>query len=350
MAANTFRNSSSSKGAGITHEAIIRNVRAGEIAPVYYLMGAESYYIDRIANFLVESLLKPEERDFNLTTCFGADVTIDQVLMAAKAFPMGASYTVVWVKEAQNLAHIERLEFYLKQPQPSSVIIFCHKNGTLDRRMKIASAIEKAGVLYESKKLTDAQLPAFIREYVKRKKLTIGNDAAAMMAEFVGADLNRLAGELDKLAISLPAGESIISETLVKAHVGMSKDFSIFELQDALAEKNVLRANQIVNYFDRNPKANPIQKTLPVLFRFYSHLMMAYYSPDKSDRGIAEWLGVTEWQVRKSIAPAMKRYSGMKVMHILSEIRRADARSKGVGNSDIPSGELMRELVYFMLH
>ena len=338
------------KTAGPTHEQIIRDVRAGKIAPIYYLMGAESYYIDRLADFLVSSLLKPEERDFNLVTLFGADTTIDEVILAAKAFPMGAAYTVVIVKEAQNLEHIERLEFYCKQPQPTSVLILCHKNGTLDRRQKVASAIEKVGVLYESKKLGDGQLPTFIRNYVTRQHKTISNDAAAMMGEFVGADLNRLASELDKLLLSLPEGETQISETLVRAHVGVTKEFGIFELQDALAEKNVQRANQIADFFDKNPKVYPIQKFLPVLFKFFSNLMMAYYAPDKSERGVAQWVGVSDWQARRSLIPAMQRYTGVKVMKIIEAIRRTDARSKGVGNSDISLGELMRELLFFILH
>ncbi|MGN1260427.1 MAG: DNA polymerase III subunit delta [Alloprevotella sp.] len=335
---------------GLTYESVVREVMAGKIAPIYYLMGAESYYIDRISEFIVGTLLKPEERDFNLVTLFGSDATIEQIVTAAKAYPMGARFTVIWVKEAQNLAHLERLEFYLKQPQPTTVLIFCHKNGTLDHRQKIAASIEKAGVLFESKKLSETQLPTFIRDYVKRKKLTVEPNAAAMMAEYVGADLNRLASELDKLALSLSEGETTITEALVRSHVGVSKEFNIFELQDALAEKNVLRANQIANFFDKNPKAYPIQKTLPVLFRFFSNLMLAYYAPDKSERGVAEWVGVTEWQARRSIIPAMKRYTGTKVMKIIDELRRTDARSKGVGNSDIAAGELMRELIYFILH
>lgn len=340
----------SAKRAGISYEQIVRDVRAGKVAPVYYLMGAENYYIDRVADFIVQTLLKPEERDFNLVTLFGAETDIDQVIMAAKAFPMGAPYTVVLVKEAQNLKRIERLDFYLQQPQTTSVIIFCHMNGTLDGRLKVTQAIDKAGVLFESKKMAETQLPAFIRDYLGRHRLTINGDAASMMAEYVGADLNRLSGELDKLMISLPQGETVITESMVRTHVGMSKDFNIFELQDALAEKDVQRANQIANYFNKNHKANPIQKTLPVLFRFFSNLMMAYYSPEKSDRGIAQWVGVTEWQARRSLIPAMKRFSGVKVMQIIGKIRQTDARSKGVGNSDIPAGELMRELIFFILH
>ena len=338
------------KKTGITHEDIIRDVRAGNIKAVYYLMGEESYYIDRVADFLVASVLKEEERDFNLITLFGADTDIDTIINSAKGFPMGAQRLVVLVKEAQNLQNIDRLEYYLKQIQPSTVLIFCHKNGTLDRRKKIAGLIEKNGVLYESKRLYDSQLPTFIRDYLKRKHLAVDPAAASMMAEFVGSDLNRMAGELDKLCIAVPAGEKIVTPEMVERNIGVSKEFNIFELQEALAQKNILKVNEIANYFDKNQKANPIQKTLPTLFKFFSNLMLAYYSPDKSEKGIAAWLGMADWQVRRNVMPAMQKYSGVKVMKIIGEIRRTDARSKGVGNPSISSGELMKELFFFILH
>lgn len=334
----------------LTYDVIVREVRAGNYKPIYYLMGAESYYIDRIADYIVDRVLKPEERDFNLFTFFGSETNVDAVINAAKGFPMGADHVVVVVKEAQGLANVERLEFYLRQPQPSTILILCHKNGVLDRRKKIAGMIEKAGVLFESAKLYDSQLPTFINEYMRRKRLAIEPNAAALLAEYVGADLNRLASELDKLALALPAGQRAVTMDLVETHVGISKEFNIFELQSALAQKDVERVSRIANYFDKNPKENPIQKTLPALFKFFSNLMLAYYAPEKTERGIAAWLGLADWQVRRNVLPAMKRYKGTKVMKILGEIRRTDARSKGVDNPSTPNGELMEELLYFILH
>ncbi len=334
----------------LTYDVIVREVRAGNYKPIYYLMGAESYYIDRIADYIVDRVLKPEERDFNLFTFFGSETNVDAVINAAKGFPMGADHVVVVVKEAQGLANVERLEFYLRQPQPSTILILCHKNGVLDRRKKIAGMIEKAGVLFESAKLYDSQLPTFINEYMRRKRLAIEPNAAALLAEYVGADLNRLASELDKLALALPAGQRTVTMDLVETHVGISKEFNIFELQSALAQKDVERVSRIANYFDKNPKENPIQKTLPALFKFFSNLMLAYYAPEKTERGIAAWLGQADWQVRRNVLPAMKRYKGTKVMKILGEIRRTDARSKGVDNPSTPNGELMEELLYFILH
>lgn len=343
-------NTSASKKATVTHESIIRDVRAGNIKPVYFLMGEESYYIDRLSDFLVAALLKPEERDFNLMTFFGADASVDNVIGTAKGFPMGAQRLVVVVREAQNMQGLDKLEYYLKQPQPTTVLIVCYKNGTLDRRKKVATLIDKAGVLYESKKLYDSQLPAFINDYLKRKKRRMEPEAVALMAEHVGADLNRMAGELDKLCLACAPEDRPIDVAAVERNIGISKDFSIFELQDALAQKDVFRVNRIANYFDKNPKQNPIQKTLPALFRFYSNLMLAYYAPQRTEKGIADWLGMAEWQVRRSIMPAMKRYSGVKVMQIISEIRRADGRSKGVGNVATSNGDIMKELLFFIMH
>lgn len=341
---------SARKPAGPTHETIVRDVQAGKIAPVYYLMGEESYYIDRVADFIVNAVLQPEERDFNLITLFGADTDAETIINTAKGFPMGAQRLVVMVREAQNVAGMEKLEYYLKQPQPSTVLIICHKNGSLDRRKKLAGQIEKVGVLYESKKLYESQLPTFVRDYLKRKKLAIDPAAASMMAEYVGADLNRMAGELDKLCLACPPGLKNITPELVERNIGISKEFNIFELQDALAQKDILRVARIAKYFDKNPKQNPIQKTLPSLFRFFSNLMLAYYAPQRTEKGIADWLGQSEWQVKRNVLPAMRNYSGVKVMQIIGEIRRTDARSKGVDNPSTSSGELMKELLFFILH
>lgn len=346
----TYQKSFSKKPSGITYEQIVRDVRAGDIKPIYFLMGEENYYIDHVADFIVNTLLKPEEKDFNLVTFFGADTDVDTVITAARAYPLGAQRLVVLVKEAQSMKHLDRLELYLRQVQPSTVLIICHKNGSLDRRLKVAAMIQKEGVLFESKKLYDSQLPPFVRDYLKRKRVAVAPGAAEMAAEYVGSDLNRLASELDKLVLALPQGANIVTPELVQQQIGISKNFNIFELQDALGIKDVLKVNRILKYFDSNPKENPVQMVLPALFKYFSNLMLAFYSPDKSERGIAAWLNMTDWQVRKNVLPGMKLYSGVKVMNILSEIRRTDGRSKGVNNPAISNGDLMKELMFFILH
>lgn len=349
MAGNTYSYKKKATG-NITPEQIVRDVKAGQIKPIYYLMGAESYYIDHVAEFLVNTLLSPEEKTFNLITLFGAETTIDNVITAAKAFPMGGKYLVILVREAQNLKHVERLEFYFRNPQPSTILIFCHKNGTIDRRTKASAIIAKEGVLYESKRLYDNQLPPFVSSYLKRKGYQAAPGVPEMVSEYVGSDLNRIASELDKLVLSLAVGEKIISTEKVNAQIGVTKNFSVFDLLDAFGQKDVLRVNRIVKYFDNNPKDNPIQMVLPSLFKYFQNLMLAYYAPDKTLGGLAAWLKMTDWQVRTNVAPSMRNYNATKVMHILSEIRRTDARSKGVGNPSISSGDLMKELAYFILH
>ncbi|WP_311354619.1 DNA polymerase III subunit delta [Alloprevotella tannerae] len=338
------------KSVGPTYESIAREINAGIFKPVYFLMGEESYYIDRLADLLVSKALRPEERDFNLITLYGADVVIDNVLDAAKGFPMGASRLVVLVKEAQNIKDYERLEYYLKQPQASTILVFCYKNGTIDRRKKGIALLGKIGVLFESKHLYDSQLPSFINSYLAARQKKIEPAALQLLIEYVGADLNRMAAELDKLCLSSLSAAPSISVASVAAIIGVSKEYNLYELQDALAQKDVLKTYKIKKYFDGNPKDFPIQRTLPTLFRFFSNLMLAYYSMDKTESGIASWIGVSDWQFRKTYAVAMRNYRAEKVMRIVAEIRRTDARSKGVGSTTISSEELMKELLSFILH
>ena len=339
------------KPAGITHEQIVREVRAGNVKPIYFLMGEESYYIDKVSEFIANAVVPPEARDFGLITLFGADTDIDRIMAAAQSFPMGCERQVILVKEAQALKHIERLANYLQHVQPTTVLVFCYKNGTIDRRQKVASLIDKVGVLYESKKLYDRQGTAFVTSFLQRKRVAAEPGVAEMMTEHVGSDLNRMASELEKLILSLPAGEKMLTCDMVRRHIGVSKNFNIFELQDALGRKDVLKVNQIAKYFDNNPKENPLEKTLPALFKYFSNVMLAFYAPDKSERGIAAWLGgMSDWQVRMNVLPPMRAYTGVKVMQILTAIRRTDARAKGIDNPFTSRGDLMKELFYFILH
>lgn len=338
------------KKEGVTYEEIVRAVQAGNFAPVYYLMGEESYYIDKVSEFIVDSALKEEERDFNLTVCYGADVTADEVVNAAKRFPMMAQRQVVWVREAQNLQGKERLSFYLEHPQPTTVLILCHKHGVLDRRKKLASDIQKAGILFESKKLYESQLPGFVSAYLRRKGVAMEQNAVMMVCESVGSDLSRLSGELDKLVLALPEGETRIGASFVERHVGISKEFNNFELVSALVAKDVLKVNRIVKYFNDNPKNFSLQLTLSVMFGFFSNLMLAYYAPKRTEEGIAEWTEQPRWQVGRNILPAMRNYTGVKVMQIIGKLRETDAKSKGVGNTMATPGDLLKELAYFILH
>ena len=331
-------------------EDLIRDIRNKNYHVVYYLMGDESYYIDKVADYMADTILTPEEREFNQTIFYGADVTIETVINAAKRFPMMSEHQLIIVKEAQNLKNLEKLSYYLQKPQKSTILVFCHKNGSLDRRKKITLEIEKVGIIYESKRLKESQLPTFIVNYLRRKKIAIEPNACELLANFVGADLCRLSGELDKLVLTLPQGHNRITAEQIEKNVGISKDFNNFELKNALIERNVFKANQIIQYFEQNPKNNPLQKTLPLLFNFFSNLMLAYYAPQKTESGIAAQLELkNQWQAKEYLT-AMQNYSGVKVMHIIEAIRQCDAKSKGVCNPSIGNGDLLKELIFKILH
>lgn len=334
----------------LTCNDILLELKEKKYRPIYYLMGDEPYYIDLISDYIMDHVLSETEKEFNLTVVYGADVDISTIINTAKRYPMMSDYQVVIVKEAQAIQRMEELSYYLQKPLQSTILVICHKHGSIDRRKKLAAEIEKVGVLFESKKIKDTQLPAFITSYMKRKGVDMDPKATAMLADFVGADLSRLTGELEKLIITLPTGQKRITPEQIERNIGISKDYNNFELRSAIVEKDILKANKIIKYFEENPKTNPLQMTLAVLFNFFSNLMLAYYAPEKTEQGVADMLGLkTSFQARDYIA-AMKRYSGVKTMQIIGEIRYADAKSKGVKNSSMSDGEILRELVFTILH
>lgn len=333
-----------------TSDEIIKELKSGKFRPIYYLMGEESYYIDQVSDYITDNVLSETDKDFNLTVLYGMDTDVGTIINAAKRFPMMADRQVVVVKEAQSMRNMEELVYYLQKPLQSTLLVICHKHGTLDRRKKLAAEVEKCGILFESKKVKDAQLPAFITSYLKQRSVDIEPKAAAMLAEFVGTDLSRLTGELEKLIITLPQGKTRVTPEQIEKNIGISKDYNNFELRSALIAKDVLKANKIIKYFEENPKTNPIQVTLSLLFSFFSNLMLAYYAPEKSEQGVASMLGLkTPWQAKDYLA-AMYKYNGVKTMQIIGEIRYADAKSKGVDNSSLNNGEILRELVFKILH
>ena len=334
----------------LTYSDILKDLKERKFRPIYYLMGDEPYYIDQLTNYLLDNVLTEIEKDFNLDVLYGADVDINGIINTARRYPMMSEYRLVVVKEAQVVKGMENLSIYLQKPLNSTILVICHKNGTLDKRKKVASDISKVGVLYESKKLKESQLPQFINNYVAQKGLKIDSKATEMMADFVGSDLSRMAGELDKLIITHPEGQEYITPEQIEKNIGISKDYNNIELRNAIIQKDILKANKIIKYFEENPKSNPIQVTLGFLFNFFSNLMLAYYAPEKTESGVAASLGFkTSWQAKDYII-AMKKYSGVKTMNIIHEIRYTDAKSKGVGNPSIEVGDLLKELIFKILH
>ena len=338
--------------AAVTYESVMHDLKARDFKPIYYLMGDESYYIDKISDWIAENVLQPEEKDFNQTVLFGSDVNASQIVDAAKRYPMMSEYQVIIVKEAQNVKNVEPIEKYLKAPMSSTILVMCHKNGTIDgRKREYVKAIQQAGVLFESKKLRERDLPSFIEQYLKAREASIDPKSTQMIADAIGADLSRLTGELDKVLLSLPESDRRVTPQVVEDQIGVSKDYNAFEFRDAIVNRNILKANQIIKYFDENPKAGGLYALLPMMFSYFQNLMLSYYCPQKgSQEALAQWLEMkSPWGARDYIT-GMRNYSGMKVMQIISKIREIDAKSKGLDNPNTAPGELMKELIFFTLH
>ena len=340
------------KKATVTFDAIMRDLKSGKYAPVYILMGDESYYIDRITDYIAENVLAPDDRDFNQTVVFGADTTAAQVVDMAKGYPvMPAAHRVVIVKEAQGLKSLDALERYFEKPLASTLLVIAYKNGTIDRRKKVVGKAEAVGVVFESKKKRDYELPAFIETYLKKNHVAIDPKSAAMIAEHIGADLSRLISELDKVMISLPDDNRRVTPDIVEREIGVSKEFNIFELKTAIIERNVFKANQIVKYFDKNPKAGSLFSCLPLLYTFFQNLMVAFYAPDKNnDNNLAAFLELKSVWALKDYRVGMRNFSAMKTLQILAKIRETDAKSKGLDSLNTSTDDLMRELIFFILH
>lgn len=338
--------------AGTTYEVILREIKERRFRPVYYLMGEEPYYIDQLANRFATEVLNESEQEFNQTIVYAQDTNLGNILSLAKRYPMMAERQVIIVKEAQNLKNeIDGLSFYLQKPQPSTLLVFCHKNGSLDKRKKVTGDIERAGgAVFESKKMKEDLLPYFISNYARQHNVTIDDKATMMMVESIGADLNRLVSELDKLLINKPQGVTNITPDMVEEYTGISKEYNVFELKSALIAKDIAKANKIAKYMEDNPKNFPLQAVLPLLFSYYANLMLSYYAPQRTPQGVAAYLDMkSTWGVNDYLQ-GMRNYSAVKVMDIISAFRRYDGMSKGVGATTNVGRNLLRELVYFILH
>ena len=335
----------------ISYESICKEIAERKFSPIYVLMGEEPFFIDQITDLLIENVLAEEERDFNQSIFYGADADAVSVINAARRFPMMSEYQLIVVKEAQLMRDIELLNAYAKHPLSSTVLVINYKYKTLDRRKSLAAAVEKNGLLFESKKIPDHKMPGFITGLLQQRSLAIDAKAAQMLSDFLGNDLNRLSKELDKLAIVMAQmGSKRVTPELVERNIGISKEYNNFELIKALATKDVLKANRIAQYFEKNPKTNPLQMTLAVLFNYFSNLLIAYYSKDRSEAGLMAALGLRSAFQLKDYQMGMRHYSAMKVFLSIGEIRKADAASKGVDNASASDADLLKELLYKIMH
>lgn len=335
----------------ISYESICKEIAERKFSPIYVLMGEEPFFIDQITDLLIENVLAEEERDFNQSIFYGADADAISVINAARRFPMMSEYQLIVVKEAQLMRDIELLNAYAKHPLSSTVLVINYKYKTLDRRKSLAAAVEKNGILFESKKIPDYKMPGYITGLLQQRSLAIDAKAAQMLSDFLGNDLNRLSKELDKLAIVMAQmGSKRVTPELVERNIGISKEYNNFELIKALATKDVLKANRIAQYFEKNPKTNPLQMTLAVLFNYFSNLLIAYYSKDRSEAGLMAALGLRSAFQLKDYQMGMRHYSAMKVFLSIGEIRKADAASKGVDNASASDADLLKELLYKIMH
>ena len=323
---------------------IINEIKAGNIKPIYFLMGEEPYYIDRLTEYIEQNILTEDEKSFNQMVLYGRDTTIEDVISNAKRYPMMAERQVVIVKEAQDLSRtIDNLESYVENPQPTTVLVFAYKYKTLDKRKKLVKLLDKNGVLFESKKLYDNQVGEWLKRVLQGKKLSIEPKAAVMFIDFLGTDLSKIANEINKLAIILPEG-STITPAIIEENIGFSKDFNPFELRKAIGEKNQFKAYQIANYFAENQKENPNVLTIGLVFGFFSQLLQYHGLKDKNPQNVAKVLKVHPYFV-KDYDVALKNYPMKKVSSIVSTLRNVDVKSKGVGANAMSPGDLLKEML-----
>ena len=327
---------------------LVQDIKNGNLKPIYFLMGEEPYYIDKISDFIEETVLSEEERGFNQVVLYGRDITVEDIISNAKRYPMMAEYQVVIVKEAQDLSRtIEKLTSYAENPQPSTILVINYKYKKIDKRKALYKGINKVGVVYESKKLYENQVSDWIRRVLSPKDYTITPKASQMLVEFLGTELSKISNELQKLQIILPTGSQITPE-LIEENIGISKDFNNFELRKAIGERNVVKAHQIVNYFSENPKDNPMVMTISLLFNFFSQLLHFHGLNDKSPRSVASALKINPYFVNEYINAA-RNYPMKKVSAIVATLREFDVKSKGVGANAISQGDLLKELLVKIL-
>ena len=326
---------------------LITDIKGGNIAPIYFLMGEEAYYIDRISDFIESNVLTEEEKGFNQMVLYGKEVSIQDIVSNAKRYPMMAERQVIIIKEAQNLIKtIEQLIDYAKNPQPSTVLVFNYKYKSLDKRKALYKTLSKSAVVFESKKIYEDKVPSWIQNYLSAKKITITPKAALMLSEFLGNDLSKIANELNKLEIVMGSQREITPD-IIEENIGISKDFNNFELQKAIGHLDHKKAYQIVNYFAQNSKQHPFVMTISILYLYFKKVMTLHTVRDRNPRTVAKALGINPYFVNEYMAVS-KNYSMKRISGVLETLRKYDAKSKGVG-ANLSPRDLYNELIYNIL-
>jgi len=332
-----------------TYDEIISDLKRRIFKPVYFLAGEEPYYIDLIVNYIEDKVLPENEKAFNQIIIYGDDTNVPAIIDTARRFPMMANHQVVIIKEAQSLKKIEDIAIYLEKPLLSTILVFSYKYKSLDKRTKLFKTLESQGVYFESARVRDYQIPAWIERYLMTKGIKTDPNACAMLTEYLGTDLHKIVNELEKLIINLPSGKPLITTSLIEANIGISKDYNNFELQKAIGERDILKANMIIHYFANNPKDNPVTLSFASLFSFFSKLLIYHYTADKSKNNVAAVLKVNPYFVKDYESSASK-YNVAKTVQIISLLRTYDLRSKGFEDPGTEHGDLLKELAYKILH
>lgn len=332
----------------MTFEQILSDIHNKKYAPIYFLMGEEPYFIDVISDTIEEEVLDEAEKAFNQIVVYGRDVDIDTVATHAKSFSMMGGYMVVIVKEAQDLKNIEDFEKYLDVIPPTTILVFDYKYKKLDKRRALAKKIDKMGVLFESKKLYENNIPGWIQSYLSDKGYSITPKATQMLTDFLGTDLHKVRNELDKLIIALPKSKKI-DDADVEYNIGISKDYNVFELQNAIGRRDILKANQIVNYFGDNGKDNPLLVTAISLYGYFTKILKVHYATDPSQNALAAALGVNPYFVR-DYQLAARNFSIGDCVRCISVLREFDLKSKGYNSGEVSEKDLYREMIFKLLH
>jgi len=333
------------------YEDIIKEIKNKKYHPIYFLSGEESYYIDVISNYLEKEVLEDDQKDFNLNVMYGRDVDCAEIVTAAKRFPMMSDTQVVVVKEAQNVKSFDNLKTYIENPLKSTVLVICYKHKKLDKRTawgKLISSSSNVAFL-ETKKLYENQLPEWIVKYCKSQGYEIEAKASFLLVESVGADLSRLHNELDKLFLNVKKGDKINADAIEK-YIGISKDYNVFELTNAIGKRDIVKINKIVNYFVANSKDASIYIVIGVVLNYFTALLSYTFIKEKNDKfTLAKKMGVSPYFVADYIA-ASKIYNPRKVVENISVLREFDMKTKGVGVSGVSRGELLKEMMYKITH
>lgn len=333
----------------LSYEEIISDLRKRIFKPVYFLAGEEPYYIDLITDYIEEKVLSDEEKSFNQLIIYGEETSMREIIEISRRFPMMASHQVVIVKEAQSLKGFDDLIFYLEKPMPSTILVFNYKYKVVDKRTKLYKALETNAVYFESPRLRDYQIPGWIERYLMTKGVKAEPSACAMLTEYLGTDLHKIVNELEKLMITLKKEKPVITTSLIEKNIGLSKDFNNFELQKAIGERNILKANLIIRYFSENPKDNPVQLTIASLFSFFSKLLTYHYLTDKSRNNVAAMLKINPYFVKDYETSALK-YNVSMTIEAISLLRVFDMKLKGYGDTGTEPEGLLKELVFKLLH